>query len=219
MEKTKLNINDFFSQIYLINLKRRADRLENWFNKNDKHFTNKNINVFHAIEPREEEIGNWLFSPGALGCLESHLTIIKEAKKNNYKNILIFEDDCILNSNFNEHLSNVITCLPANWDMLYLCAQHFSPPSEFNEYLVKCNSTLLTVAYAINNRMYNTYIELLEKRIKQVDVVFAHLHYLIDAYATKEELCEHIGLYDSDVTSRKLIAKQNIFKKLISRFK
>lgn len=49
------------------------------------------------------------------GCLESHLTIIKNAINKDYKKILILEDDC----KFLKHPKEIPEP-PADWDMLYL---------------------------------------------------------------------------------------------------
>jgi GR25 family glycosyltransferase involved in LPS biosynthesis len=49
------------------------------------------------------------------GCLESHISVIKNAIKNNDKYILIMEDDCKYIKGFGS-----MEKLPDNWDMLYL---------------------------------------------------------------------------------------------------
>ena len=66
--------------IYVINLKNRVDKLENFNLVFSKYFK---INVIDAIK---NEVG-WK------GCLDSHLKCIKYAKDNNLKYIIVFEDD------------------------------------------------------------------------------------------------------------------------------
>lgn len=65
--------------------------------------------------------------PGQLGCLLSHLKILEKAKKNNYQNILIFEDDVIFCKNFIEKLVKLLKKVKHNeghFDILYLgCSQ------------------------------------------------------------------------------------------------
>ena len=68
--------------IFVINLKKRPDRLKNFKEDFDKYF---NINVIEAVENNE----------GWKGCKESHLKCIKYAKDNNMKYIIVFEDDTI----------------------------------------------------------------------------------------------------------------------------
>ena len=49
------------------------------------------------------------------GCLESHLSIIKDALKNNLKYLLILEDDCKFIGGFSQ-----MNEPPEDWDMIYL---------------------------------------------------------------------------------------------------
>ena len=58
-----------------------------------------------------------------MGCKLSHLKIIIDAKKNNYNQILILEDDFLLTNNFIEKYNNTINEIYEkinNIDMLYL---------------------------------------------------------------------------------------------------
>ena len=77
------NPNSIDKVIYL-NLDKRTDRrneIEGELNKLDIDYIR-----FSAIENKN----------GPIGCCESHLEIIKLARKNEYKNVLIFEDDFTL---------------------------------------------------------------------------------------------------------------------------
>jgi GR25 family glycosyltransferase involved in LPS biosynthesis len=101
-----MKLNKYFTNIkcVVINLKTRADKKEYI----SKQLQSKKIDFefFTAekhINPKK-------------GCLESHLTIIKEhfiQKK--YKYILILEDDCKFINNMSS-----MNIPPKNWDMLYL---------------------------------------------------------------------------------------------------
>ena len=72
-----------FDRIVVINLKRCPERLEQ-FKKQAKEYE-FNFEIFEAIE---HEIGSY-------GCSLSHFEIIKKAKKDNLKNVLVFEDDAV----------------------------------------------------------------------------------------------------------------------------
>jgi hypothetical protein len=110
----------FIDAIYCICLKDRHDRLEN------------SAAQFHAVglcnkviyyRPDKDQ-SKHVESPGTRGCWESHRAIVMNAKKNQYDEILIFEDDIA----FSKHLtpdavkdvSIMITKLPHNWDVFYL---------------------------------------------------------------------------------------------------
>jgi len=88
---------------YVINLKERNDKkiyIQNLFKQ-------KNIN-FEFYSPEKHQ------NPRR-GCLESHLHLIKEAIKNNYEKVLIFEDDV----KFIKSLKSLKEP-PTDWNMIYL---------------------------------------------------------------------------------------------------
>jgi len=89
--------------VVVINLKERNDKRIYI----EKELKNRNIkfNFFSAERHNDPK----------KGCLESHLSVIKNAIRNNEKYLLIIEDDC----KFISELSNM-GIPPPNWDMLYL---------------------------------------------------------------------------------------------------
>lgn len=95
---------------YLINLKKRPDRLEN-FNTNVKKFLpNIDIETIEAIdgttldltdEKLRKNVNSWNFINlqekvlrGVIGCCLSHLKCYKKIFESNDKYAIIFEDDC-----------------------------------------------------------------------------------------------------------------------------
>jgi glycosyl transferase family 25 len=73
---------EFIDKIFYINLDKRQDRRREIETELEKmQFPLDKIERFCAIEC------------GQIGCIESHLSIIRLAKERNYKNILILEDD------------------------------------------------------------------------------------------------------------------------------
>jgi GR25 family glycosyltransferase involved in LPS biosynthesis len=77
--------------IYVINLKNRADRLKYIIN-HLKNIDFINVNVFEAIENNE----------GWIGCTLSHLSLINYADKNDLPYIIVLEDDFNLELDINE---------------------------------------------------------------------------------------------------------------------
>ena len=74
---------DFFDRIVVINLEECKDRLER-FRKMAQEY-GFDFEVFPAVK---DEIGSY-------GCSRSHFEIIKQAKKDGLKHVLVFEDDCV----------------------------------------------------------------------------------------------------------------------------
>ena len=81
-------MNNYFHNIYLLNLKRRKDKLEKIINK--LYF---NYEIFEGID------GMYNNNNYILSCTLSHINILKNAIKNNYKNYLVLEDDILIHKN------------------------------------------------------------------------------------------------------------------------
>ena len=100
-------LNEIFDHIYLINLRRRSDRL-----KIMEHKLNKKriiYEIFHGIDGYESKYDSiydkimvkkelnpssfWIKSRGAIGIIMTYQKLLIDAQSKNYKNILIIEDD------------------------------------------------------------------------------------------------------------------------------
>jgi GR25 family glycosyltransferase involved in LPS biosynthesis len=109
-------------KIYCINLKHRPERKKLFTKrlKNTKVFPIENVKFIEAVD------GNSLDSvpdpfnegwpgntKGAYGCLKSHVAAIKDASKNQYTRVLIFEDDVTFHKNFTDMFKKVSINIPA----------------------------------------------------------------------------------------------------------
>lgn len=127
----------YFDKIYVINLDSRVDRMESirsQFNKIGLEFTR-----FSAIKETN----------GVNGCRLSHLAILKDAKEQGYKKILICEDDLALRKKFIHDIGGILeNCLDC--DMLYF---HHPQPSDIktNVNVVKHQAPWCTHMYAVMN--------------------------------------------------------------------
>ena len=105
--------------IYVINLDKDTEKLQNFKQQIGDSFSYTRIK---GVEPLK---GNKNLNKGQLGCLSSHILILEDAIKNNYKKILIFEDDIILKDSW-EKIKNALNNLQKlEPNLLYLgCSQH-----------------------------------------------------------------------------------------------
>jgi GR25 family glycosyltransferase involved in LPS biosynthesis len=132
-EKELFTNNDF--DIYVINLKKNTERLENFmreYNKSDlKKFP---INVFPAIVGKDLELINYVspgaykqilttevlknrkyhyeLTRGAVGCYLSHLNIWKKIAESDKNYGLIFEDDVMIATDFFSRLQFGLSNVP-----------------------------------------------------------------------------------------------------------
>lgn len=117
-------INDYFDNVYLLNLHRRVDRLQ--LSKKRLNFCDIEYQVFNGTDGSVlnklwKSLSNSNFSnPNYIGCAISHLSIYKDALEKGYKRILILEDDNRIKMNANYQFNSLVDNLPLEWDLLYL---------------------------------------------------------------------------------------------------
>ena len=87
-------------------------------------------------------------SEGQIGCVLSHLSLMKHFLAQGYEKALIFEDDVDLPNNFKELFEERMNYMPNDWDMVFL-DYYSSNPSSVNAYVAKMHCTC-TNAYMLN---------------------------------------------------------------------
>lgn len=145
-------LDTFFDKIYCINLDERQDR---WVSAK-KEFELIGISNYERFSAIKNDIGH-------IGCRDSHIEVIKDAKKNNYNKILILEDDFVfINKNKNlidsilKQLSNV------EWELFYFGATVHLYDGKLvtvDENLVLTNFAYTTHSYAVNSNVFDFIIE------------------------------------------------------------
>jgi len=176
-----VTVNDFFDQVYLINLKRRPDKLkvcQQLFGKlNIKYKISEAIDFCDGIPedyPVKPLEGSFLWNraPGAWGCYVSHLEIIKDAKKNNYDKILILEDDVAIDDNFLSLFSQKVKDLPEDWKLFYLGASAHTgvPKKKVTDHISQTFESFTTSSYGIHSSIYDTILESEKVADKTIDL-------------------------------------------------
>lgn len=136
---------NFFDKIYCINLPKRIDRLLLFVDEMDKY--NIPFEIVNGIENEN----------GAEGLRQTTENIFKEAINKNYKQILIFEDDCYFLCDPNPIMELAIKELPERWQILYLsgqCANGFNRRQ--SQSLLQLDTCYATHAYALTNQAMRT---------------------------------------------------------------
>ena len=191
------DLNSRFPYKVCINLERRAERWERMKARFALHGI-RSVERFLALDGLTMSIPEtWPYTPGHYGCLQSHLAVLKSARKNNAPNILIFEDDCIFDAEFNQEFRRYINQLPGDWDMLFLGGRHFEDPIQVSENIAKAKMTYLTHAYALNHSTYDVLIELCELGRGAIDDYTAALQKDFNCYCFMPDLIRQERI-DSD---------------------
>jgi GR25 family glycosyltransferase involved in LPS biosynthesis len=159
-----------FNAIYVINLEDCPERLER-FKKHAKEYGIK-YEVFNGIK---HEIGSY-------GCSLSHLEIIKKAKKQNLKNVLILEDDVFFIYPKNYVWSEVNKFFRTKCDVFYLgCIAAWEGTSEIIKGKeIEYRSVLGRHAVAYNSSFFDYWIsaaptleEFMKNRDRRGDLLLA----------------------------------------------
>lgn len=163
-------VNTYFNKIYCLSLSKRIHKWES----TELRLNQQNVNAtrFEAIDG---DIFNddGSISKNELGCLCSHLEIIKDAKRNNYSKILILEDDVHLSKDFQSRIC-LIKNLP--WKLLYLGGSQYnwSDIDTDNDFYFS-SDTLGTFAYAVDSSIFDDLIETFSQKNSQVDKMLSDI--------------------------------------------
>ena len=164
------DINEAFPHKFCINLDRRPERWEQMRAKFERCGV-QGVQRFAAVDGRQAIVpANWSDSPGAYGCLRSHLEIIKEARRRGWRNVLIFEDDAALDPELQKKFISYFQQVPGNWEMLHFGANHMAAPVEVSANVVRITSANSTFAYALNAAVFDSFIELNTRALTAVDL-------------------------------------------------
>ena len=157
---------DFIDKVVYINLDHRTDR-----NEHMKEITTTfgdKVSRFSAIKT----------DYGLIGCCMSHISVLKNAIENNYKNILVIEDDAEWN-NFEEGYQILKNLASKPYDVIMLGGSFVS----YNSETYKLHSAKTTTGYLVDKHYMQTLLSNFEEGlsylIKDYSIFF---NYALDAY-------------------------------------
>ena len=204
-------------EIYLINLQRRPDRLENFmthFNKSD--FKGYNVMKFDSVDGTNLKIDSvplsevaraelkqiettgfrskhYQLTRGAIGCYLSHVKVWEHMLKQTHDRILIFEDDAQVPPNLLRDIDKSMKHIPTNWDIV-LFGYHCKVCTNEKKYK-KVDRFILLHCYMIKR---NAIIKLLKTNTlfpitQQIDSLLSELSNILNIYAVDKHLIKQFG--------------------------
>jgi GR25 family glycosyltransferase involved in LPS biosynthesis len=190
-------LNNYVDKVFLINLPHRSDRLYQ-FDLIAKKFK-INYEVFEAIDGKKlidddfsyegKKVGqpynNLNYFKGCVGCLLSHLGVLKKSRIFNYERVLILEDDCEFVEDFNKKIDKFFNSVSEDWDMLYLGGSMPNMTQNFESYS-KVSSILTTHSYIVHRRIYDLLISNFIENVftKEADSCYVDIHPKINTYVS-----------------------------------
>jgi GR25 family glycosyltransferase involved in LPS biosynthesis len=178
-------INYYFDKIYVLNLDRRPDRMENMVRRLARWGIHNYVR-FPAIDgvqsPHWEEWRHYMHSKwipiekikykrkaicsaGSWAILKAMYHMINDAKNNGYKRILVLQDDILFHKNFKAEFAKIPSYIPDTWKLLYLGAtQHcWNNIIKSHKYYHPCGTADGAFAVGIHGDLYD---ELISEIIK-----------------------------------------------------
>ena len=194
-------LNEFFDKVYVIALPKRKDHMIKLMNDN-----NIKANIFDALTPntldkdylyknnfisKDCELNN-----GRIYCHMSHISVLKDMIKNNYKNCFIFEDDINkedFNNITNNKISKALNNLPKDYNIFYIskCWDIKHRNKRINKYIYKPYRPLCRHAYGVSQEGAKTIINnTLPMKSLHGDIMYSNMikKGLLKAYSTYEQL-------------------------------
>lgn len=163
-------LNDFFPHQACINLDRRPQRWLRTASRFRRHGFDR-VRRFSAVDGLTVDVpSSWRGSAGAFGCLQSNLALVRQARQEKWPRILIFEDDVVFPPDVMARFSEYVRQVPAKWDMLFFGAMHLDSPLPVGENVGRMTAATSTYAYALNESVYDAFIELNTGALTAVDL-------------------------------------------------
>ena len=163
-----MKIMHFFDRIYVINLPYRVDRrkaVEKELENAGMPFTPGKVELFTAIRP---DSAAPFRSIGTRGCYLSHLAVLKKAREQQLRNVLVIEDDLVLSEHFKKYEDMLIEQLgQTHWDIVHFAyVSVVSAANNFEENFTKLQpfsgEILGTQLYGVDGKVLNRLINFFE---------------------------------------------------------
>lgn len=104
---------------------------------------------------------------GIIGCGMSHLSVIEDAKKNNYPYILVCEDDVVFKDHY-KMLEKIDNLKDETWDVLLLGGNMFAPYSIHSDDAYRIHKCFCATAYIVREHYYDTLINCWQPALQQL---------------------------------------------------
>lgn len=187
-------LNEYFDNIYVINLDKRTDRLEACQREFDKiGATFERVPAIDGSTLGDIELkaqrDEMRWNKGAYALTLTTIKVLEDAIEKGYNNILIMEDDIEFHPLFDINARKALKTIPENYDLAFLGYTHTRPPVRHNGYWQKMVSAFSCHAYSVNKHMMKFYLSLLKRLDAPID---HHTNTIIGArmnsYSTNEKL-------------------------------
>lgn len=184
-------LNKITNEIYVLNLKKRNDRLNHIKKELEKIFC-ENYTVVESVDGSKIENPTKLKN-GMFGLIMSYLKIYELSKNNDSDSLIIIEDDCVFSKEFCEKIEIFIEEVPNDWKLLYFGGNHnthmnYTQPLKISENVIKLINTFSAHCIVLKKEIFNEIIEDLKKLNIENDVLLTTYQKKYPSYSTSEKI-------------------------------
>jgi GR25 family glycosyltransferase involved in LPS biosynthesis len=199
-----MNPFDYFDEIYCINLDERTDRWQHAQQEFAKAGILDRVKRFSAIRDID----------GRVGIIKSNLAIIKIAKSQKLKNVLIFEDDVqFIVDNPQKVLQDSINQIGNNkWHLFYLGANTHQKLIRFKPNLIILKNAFAVHSMAYSDLMYDIFIRKYDN-LKKIDNNF---HDILDVFLAQQIQEKFICLMTYPMMTTQMNSYSDIEKRVVN---
>jgi hypothetical protein len=163
---------NMFARVSVINLPRRQERLEAFFQKIPPGWPFRYPARYTAIDGGLATPPDWWNGGnGAWGCYKAHLRILEDCLSHEIRSVLIMEDDAVCVEGFADKIQAFWKHLPDDWEMVYLGGQHIQEnkglPRKVNDWVYKPFNINRCHCYGLRGR-------------RMIERAYKHLHNFSD---------------------------------------
>lgn len=157
---------EFIEKVIYINLERRKDRLEQ-IQQELSIFAAEKVQRFDAISHEK----------GLIGCVKSHIAVLEMAISQNWKNVLIVEDDMQW-TNSSQGIQVLSNLINKPYDVIGLGGTFV----KYNKDTYKAYSFSTTSAYIVSNHYYPILLQNFKEGCQKLIEVYEPPRYALDRY-------------------------------------
>lgn len=160
---------EYFDKVFLINLDKRTDRLSRCMDLFTSNGVSDLVERFPGIVPDPSD--DIPYTPDTekikvplYGCLLSHVNIIRKAKENGWKSVLVFEDDVeFLNTEIIDQSVDQLS--KRDWSLFYLGSNTHTPLEKVDTNLLRLKFGYATHAVAYHESFYDSFLDQFNKKM------------------------------------------------------
>jgi GR25 family glycosyltransferase involved in LPS biosynthesis len=197
-------LNKITNEIYVLNLKKRDDRLNHIKKELEKIFC-ENYTIVESIDGSKIENPTKLKN-GMFGLIMTYLKIYELSKNNDSDSLIIIEDDCVFSKEFCEKFEIFIEEVPNDWKLLYFGGNHnthinLEQPKKISKNVIKLINTYSAHCVIIKKDVFFKFIDELKEFKIENDVLLVNFQKKYPSYSTSEKITWQINNH-SDIEEK-----------------